>query len=697
MSKRLFPPLPAPPPSALTRLPPWGRLLAVTALYLLAAQAAFAIGVGGLGMLVPFWPAAGIALAALLLGGQGLWPAIFLGSAAVPLLSGHGPAASLAIGGGNALGAWAACRLLQGPLAIDLRLERPRDVLHLCFSAPALSAALSGLVGIAALALAGRVEPGQALQAWRVWWVGDIVGSQLLAPLLLAWLLPRSSTPGDSTPLLAPAALLALAGTALWFFAGQSPEYFAYAGLLWLLVLLWLAFSWDLRPVTLALTGTAALAAAFAAQGSGPFADLPPPLVQVKLQVLITCVTAMTLALAAANRQRRRAEAERSHMEARLEQVLDSLGDVIWTLEADRRFSFFSGAMERHFGRPVADFYADPQLWLEYVLPEDREAVRQVFAAQFQGIPADHEFRIRDRHERLRWMRVRSHPQVQDGQVLRVHGIAQDITSLRRTAERLGASEERLRRALGASEVGVWDWAVDSGALEFVQAVAEGGVYRLAERSVDLAKWEESLHPDDRGRVMQALADCRDGRQPRFRSEYRTLTRQGHWRWFRGEGQVVQNDAGGRCLRLAGTFRDIHERKQVEVELEKLSMAVEQNPSVVFITDAQGHFEYCNPAFSEVTGYALEEILGKTPRLLKSGLNENEAYAGLWRTINAGRTWHGRLLNRRRDGSLYVCQQAIAPIRDANGRITHFVSISQDLSEMGEGGAYWPGRDNEGN
>jgi len=169
-------------------------------------------------------------------------------------------------------------------------------------------------------------------------------------------------------------------------------------------------------------------------------------------------------------------------------------------------------------------------------------------------------------------------------------------------------------------------------------------------------------------------------------------TRQGHWRWYRGEGQVVESDAEGRARRLAGTFRDIHERKQVEGELEKLSMAVEQNPSVVFITDDQGQFEYCNQAFTEVTGYALEDILGQTPRLLKSGLNERATYSELWRTIGAGQTWRGRLLNRRRDGSIYVCLQTVAPIRDANGRTTHFVSISQDLSELQDAPGLWSGR-----
>jgi len=692
MLKKLLADILPPSQSAFGRQPLLVRLSLTALAYLVLAQLTLAIGATNAGLLVPFWPPAGVALAALLLGGNGLWPAILVGTLLSSLLTGLSPLAGLLMGLGNALGAWAACTLLRGPLEFQTTLERPRDVMHLCFTAPALGGAVSALIGITALYLTGQVAATDMAQTWRSWWVGDIAGAQLMAPFLLAWLQPRELIQRPLREQLVLSSLVLLSIGGLLFFSSGSPELFAYSRLLLLLTVVWIAFCWDLRPVTLLLLVIALLSGYFASLADGPFAGLSPQEIQVRLQLIVAAVSTMTLSLAATNRQRRAAEQDRSRMAARLDQVLDSLDDVIWTLDpTTRRYTYMSGAMERIFHRPARDFCDDPELWLHQVHGDDLEATLAAFQRVFQG-EVDHHFRIRDGAGEIRWMRARARPvRDKDGEVVRIDGITQDVTALHRTTERLAAGEERLRRALGASEVGVWDWEIPQGYLNFVQAVADGTAYTLAERSQSLGEWEASLHPDDRHRAMQALADCREGRTTHFRCEYRMRTRHGHWRWYRGEGQVVESDARGLALRLSGTFRDIHERKQVEEELEKLSMAVEQNPSVVFITDAEGRFEYCNQAFTEVTGYALEDILGQTPRILQSGLNDPRVFQELWTTIRAGQTWRGRLINRRQDGSIYICLQAIAPIRDASGRATHFVSISQDLSEMQESDL-WTGR-----
>lgn len=682
------------PLSRFGRQPLGLRLLLTFLAYLAAARLTSAIGTTGFGLLVPFWPPAGIALAAMLLGGRQLWPAVLLATLASALFSGFSFAAGLCMGLGNTLGAWAACHLLRKLLAFSPTLDRPRDVMHLCFSAPALSGALSALVGMATLYASGQVAASDLATAWRSWWVGDIAGAQLMAPFILAWLQPREAFGRNGwRDYLALAAVLLLTIASLDLYTPEQPEVFTYSRLLLLLALIWLAFNCDLRLVTLALVGIALIAAFFAAARCGPFSDLNLTDIQIRLQILIAAISTMTLALAAANRQRRTAEEDLSRVVSQLDEVLDSLDDVVWTLDpASGRYTYLSGAIGRLFRRPIQDFYDDPELWLRQVVEEDRPTTLAAFRQVFEH-EVEHSFRITDGNGQIRWMRARGRP-VRDGEgrLLRIDGITQDITSLHQATSQLAASEERLRRALGASEVGVWDWEVAAGALNFVLAVPAGQQYGLEEHCLSLAEWEASLHQEDRERALKALTDCREGRSPRFHCEYRMRTRQGHWRWYRGEGQVVENDAAGRALRLAGTFRDIHERRQVEGELEKLSMAVEQNPSVVFITDDQGQFEYCNQAFSEVTGYALEDILGQTPRLLKSGLNERATYSELWRTICAGQTWRGRLLNRRRDGSIYVCLQTIAPIRDGNGRTTHFVSISQDLSELQEAPGLWSPR-----
>ena len=99
------------------------------------------------------------------------------------------------------------------------------------------------------------------------------------------------------------------------------------------------------------------------------------------------------------------------------------------------------------------------------------------------------------------------------------------------------------------------------------------------------------------------------------------------------------------------------------------------------VTDVSGNIVWVNPAFTRMTGYASDEIRGQNPRILKSGKHDKEFYAELWRTIHAGQVWRGEMTNRRKDGSLYVEEQTITPVRDERGELTHFIAIKQDITE----------------
>ena len=116
-------------------------------------------------------------------------------------------------------------------------------------------------------------------------------------------------------------------------------------------------------------------------------------------------------------------------------------------------------------------------------------------------------------------------------------------------------------------------------------------------------------------------------------------------------------------------------------ELRKMSHAIDQNACAVVITDKDGRIEYVNPAFSRMTGYSSGDVLGKNPRILKSGESPSEEYAQLWKTITAGHDWRGEFHNRRKDGTLYWDHSSISPVTDAQGRITHFVCIKEDITE----------------
>jgi PAS domain S-box-containing protein len=123
-------------------------------------------------------------------------------------------------------------------------------------------------------------------------------------------------------------------------------------------------------------------------------------------------------------------------------------------------------------------------------------------------------------------------------------------------------------------------------------------------------------------------------------------------------------------------------RKRSEKELEKLATAVEQSPATVVITDLHGHIEYANPKFTELTGYTLAEVKGKNPSFLKSGHHSQSFYKQLWQTITSGRPWHGTFCNEDKNGTIYWEQASISPVRDPQGKVTHFVAVKENITQL---------------
>lgn len=132
-------------------------------------------------------------------------------------------------------------------------------------------------------------------------------------------------------------------------------------------------------------------------------------------------------------------------------------------------------------------------------------------------------------------------------------------------------------------------------------------------------------------------------------------------------------------------LRPYRERlEEMTSELTKLSQAIEQSANIVVITDVEGNIEYVNPKFTEATGYHAEEVLGRNPRILKSGVQNSDFYRELWETILSGRQWQGEFHNKRKDGTLYWEQASIAPVLNPAGQITHFIGIKLDITERKE-------------
>lgn len=136
--------------------------------------------------------------------------------------------------------------------------------------------------------------------------------------------------------------------------------------------------------------------------------------------------------------------------------------------------------------------------------------------------------------------------------------------------------------------------------------------------------------------------------------------------------------------RIAELEEELRQFEDDRRRLRQLTVAVEQSPSVVVITDTNGTFEYVNKKFTALTGYTLDEVRGRNPRILKSGRTPSSEYARLWETITSGGTWRGEFLNCRKDGTLYWGAAIISPIFDEQGVISHFIEVMEDITERKE-------------
>jgi two-component system, chemotaxis family, CheB/CheR fusion protein len=192
---------------------------------------------------------------------------------------------------------------------------------------------------------------------------------------------------------------------------------------------------------------------------------------------------------------------------------------------------------------------------------------------------------------------------------------------------------------------------------------------------------QELTYPEDRPRSEQLNARLRTGEIPMLQYEKRYLKRDASPLWVQLAISAVRDEAG-RYLYSVGTVVDISARKAAEAQVRLQAAALEAAPNAISLskTDRAGTIIWVNPAFTTLTGYSAEEAIGHSHHLLSSGRQGEAFYRQLWQTVERGELWRGELVNRRKDGTLYHEEMGITPLRDEQGKITHYVAVKQDIT-----------------
>lgn len=267
-----------------------------------------------------------------------------------------------------------------------------------------------------------------------------------------------------------------------------------------------------------------------------------------------------------------------------------------------------------------------------------------------------------------------------EGQPVGVLTVGRDISEAMRVREALERSETSLRLALEGSGDGLWDWNLQANTVRCSDAFQR--LLRFAGDG-DFSRafiFRDRLHPADRGAALAAVRRTLKEGEP-FVHSARLLCFDGQYRWFLARG-MRHLDAGGRPERFSGVVTDLTERRRSEEHARLAAAVVDNTIEGVLIADAQARILSVNAAFTRFMGYAAEELLGRTPSLLKSTRHDAAFFRGMWSELLAQGHWQGEIWNRRKDGAVVPAVLSLSVVRDETGDVTHYVGMYTDISQQ---------------
>ncbi len=314
--------------------------------------------------------------------------------------------------------------------------------------------------------------------------------------------------------------------------------------------------------------------------------------------------------------------------------------------------------------------------WLALVHPDDREDMAVYLARDVLelGRPFDRRYRVvRADTGAVSWVHGRGELALDaTGRATRMLGTIADVTEQQRDREALEQSERRFETVLERSHDAILIGERSTGRTLWANAAAS----RLLGYDHDelLALSVKDLHPPENlPRILAAFKSGEDLVAAPCRRKDGSIAY--------ADIRASEVDFGGvPCM--VGLFVDVTDFHRIAERHERLAAAVEHASDSIIITDAAGSIEYANPAFERVSGYSLDQVVGRNPRILKSGRQPPAFYRAMWRRLTSGSTWSGTLVNRRQDGTLYEEEATLSPIRDASGATTGYVGVKRDVTEI---------------
>jgi PAS domain S-box-containing protein len=312
---------------------------------------------------------------------------------------------------------------------------------------------------------------------------------------------------------------------------------------------------------------------------------------------------------------------------------------------------------------------------MSYYAPGWQEKISKVFYDCIErGTSYDEELEIITGKGNRKWIRTLAEAVIENGKIVKVQGAFQDITKAKQAEKELKENEEKFRNLFD-----------EHAAVKLIIDPDNGDIIDANKAAADFYGWTKDelknmnisqINTLSKEEVQKELIKARTQPKIYYNFQHR-----------KANGEIRDVEVFSSKISIQGKLfqhsiiHDVTEKIQTQKKLNLLSRSVEQSPVSIMITGINGDIEYVNPHFEFTTGYTLDEVRNRNPRFLKSSYQQSDVYQNLWKTILAGKDWTGELINKKKNGDIYWERVAISPILNAQGMVTNFVSVREDITE----------------
>ncbi len=372
--------------------------------------------------------------------------------------------------------------------------------------------------------------------------------------------------------------------------------------------------------------------------------------------------------------------------EERYKNLVENISDVVFRVSKTGELVYVSPVItqltgyvpENITGKRVVDF----------VHPHDSNHIQQQFYKALAVFAGPEDFRIKSLISGYRWVRAQALPYIENGIPIGIQGILTDIENSKQAEQALRESEERFRSIFENAYEGILLVDENGKLVDWNHALEQMTGYKAEEvLQMSFVDIHYSVLPEELSQSM--TKDVLMLKHKEYFEQnlgaYNYRARRISIRHKSGELHLADVISfpikSGNTNLLCSIIRDVTKEMFVEQENLKLNLAIEQSPNIVIISDLNGMIQYANPAFEVLTGYAVSDVKGKKTSILKSGKTDPAVYKNLWETISKGDIWRGELCNKRKNGEFYWELASISPVRNADGVITNYLAIKEDITD----------------